>query len=115
MSGGGDGTLGFIVWPTHCGAVNDRGEEPMGDPDYGRGQINWALNEQGRLVGRTRVNVPAGDWTHLIYTHNPTQPGYITAQKLAHPLRMSAKGTIDLMDITDDDVAVLAPDKVLHD
>jgi len=114
---GGDGTLSFVVWPTYAGAVNERGEEPMGDRDYERGQITWELNEQGRLVGRTKINVPRGigDWTHIIYCHNPTEVGFITAQKLAHPLHLPDGGCIDLIDITDGDVAVLAPDKVLHD
>jgi hypothetical protein len=117
MTGGGEGALGFVVWPTHAGAVNAAGEEPMFDLDYARGQISWAVNEQDRLVGSVRIKVPAGaaDWTHIIYTHNPSQAGYLTAQKLAHPLRLPAGGTIDLIDITDQDVAIGAPDKILHD
>jgi len=118
FGGGGDGTLSFVVWPTHAGAVNDHGEEPMGDPDYSRGQIYWSTNEQGRLVGHCRIRVPKGskDWTHVIYTHNPTKPGFITAQKLARPFRLPDGGDIDLIDITDEDVGVaVPPDKVLHD
>jgi hypothetical protein len=115
--GGGDGTLSFVVWPTHAGAVNERGEEPMGDRDYERGQIFWSLNEQGRLVGHVRISVPSGplDWTHIIYTHHPTKPGFITAQKLGQPFRLPDGGSIDLIDITDEDVKPLNPDKVLHD
>jgi hypothetical protein len=115
--GGGDGTLSFVVWPTYVGAVNEAGEEPMFDRDYERGQITWELNEQGRLVGRARISVPRGprDWTHVIYCHHPTNPGYITAQKLFHPMHLPDGGTIDMIDITDEDVAVLNPDKVLHD
>ena len=105
----------MVVWPTYAGAVNEAGEEPMGDRDYERGQIHWGLNEQGRIVGHTSISVPRGtkDWAHIIYTHHPTAPGFITAQKLAHPLRLPDGGTIDLLDITDDDV--LNPDKVFHD
>jgi hypothetical protein len=115
--GGGDGTLAFVVWPTHAGAVNARGEEPMGHRDYERGQIFWSMNEQGRLVGRVRILVPPGnqDWTHIIYTHNPTKPGFITASKLAQPFQLPDGGTIELIDITDVDVQPLTPDKVLHD
>lgn len=117
MSGGGDGTLAFTVWPTHAGAVNERGEEPMGSPLYERGQIGWSLNEQGRIVGHVRISVPPGtkDWTHIIYTHHPSQPGFITASKLAQPFRLPDGGTIELIDITDVDVQPLTPDKVLHD
>jgi hypothetical protein len=114
---GNEGTLSFVVWPTHAGAVNDLGEEPMGHPDYQRGQIHWAVNEQGRLVGNVRISVPPGrrDWVHIVYTHHPTTPGFITASKLAQPFRLPDGGTIDLMDITDVDVQPLTPDKVLHD
>ena len=85
-----DGILSFTVWPTHAGAVNERGEELMGHPDYDRGQIHWNLNEQGTLVGHVHIKVPPGhlDWTHIIYTHHPTNPGCVTAQKLAQPLRL---------------------------
>jgi hypothetical protein len=115
--GGGDGVLSMVVWPTYAGAVNERGEEPMGDPDYERGQIFWALNEQGRLVGHCRINVPRGalDWTHIIYTPHPTHPGFIAAQKLGQPFRLPDGGAIDMIDITDADVSVLNPDPVLHD
>jgi len=118
-SGGGlnEGTLSFLVWPTYAGAVNENGEEPMGSPDYDRGQITWSMNEQGRLVGSTRINIPRGnlDWTHIIYCHNPSVAGFIVAQKLTHPIRLPDGGTIDLLDITDGDVSFLNPDQVLHD
>jgi len=89
----------------------------MGDPDYGRGQIYWNVNEQGRLVGHAHISVPGGtlDWTHVVYTHTPTRPEVVTAQKLAHPFHLPDGGTIDLIDITDDDVKPLNPDPVLHD
>ncbi len=112
----GDGTLTMVVWPTHVGAVNAKGEEPMSSAEYQRGQIKWSVNEQGKLVGNVRVLVPAGEWTHVIYTHHPTTPGFITAQKLAHPLITAGSGgEIGLLDITEEDVRPLAPDKVLHD
>jgi hypothetical protein len=112
-----EGVLSFVVWPTHAGVCNERGEEPISDPDYERGQITWSVNEQGRLVGEVRVRVPRGtlDWTHVLYTHHPSSPAIITAQKLAQPFRLPDGGTIQLLDITDADVAPLAPDPVLHD
>ena len=115
--GGGDGVLSMVVWPVYAGAVNEAGEEPMGERDYERGQITWALNEQDRIVGRAKISVPRGtkDWTHVIYTHHPTSPGFSTAQKLAHPMHLPDGGTIDLLDITDEDVRSLDPDPVFHD
>ena len=109
-----EGTLSFVVWPTHAGAVNEDGEEPMGDRDYDRGQITWSMNEQGRLVGAANMCSSWDDWTHLIYCHNPTEPGFITAQKLAHPMVLPIGGTIDILDITDGDIAVLNPEYI-HD
>ena len=114
---GNEGTLSFVVWPTHAGAVNEDGVEPMGDPDYNRGQIFWECNEQGRLVGRAVIHVPGGprQWTHIIYCHTPTTPGFVAAQKLAHPMRLPDGGTIDMIDITDEDVQTVSPNPVLHD
>jgi hypothetical protein len=113
--GGGEGTLGFVVWPTHAGAVNSAGQEPMFTHDYYRGQIYWDVNEAGLIRGRATILVPAGEWTWIIYCHNPYQPGYVSAQKLAHPLYLSEPGTIDLSEITEEEVNPLAPDPVLHD
>jgi hypothetical protein len=108
------GVLSAVVWPTWAGSVNEHGEEPISDPDYQRSQISWGLNEQGRIVGYAKIHVPRGIWTHIIYHHHPTRGGYITAQKLAHPLQLSSDGEIELIDITDEDVKPLNPDKVLH-
>jgi hypothetical protein len=111
----GDGTLGVVIWPTYAGAVRADGVEPLFDIGYDRGQIGWGVNEQDRIVGHAVITVPAGTWTHVVYTHHPLQPRIIHVQKLAHPFRLDAPGTISLIDITDDDVRPLAPDKVLHD
>jgi hypothetical protein len=115
MGGGGEGVLGFIVWPTHAGAVNTSGEEPMFGIDYKRGQIYWAVNQHGVLRGRATICVPAGEWQWIIYCHNPLEPGFITAQKLAHTLMLCEAGTIELSEITEDEVRPLNPDPVLHD
>jgi len=104
--GGGDGVLSFVVWPTHAGAVNRRGEEPMFGLDYQRGQITWEVNGDGQLRGRATITVPAGKWCWIIYCHNAFRPGFVTAQKLAHPLILDEPGTIDLTQITEDEVAV---------
>lgn len=114
MSGGGDGVLAFVVWPTHAGAVNWRGEEPMFQPEYCRGQISWDMGDDGKLRGRAHIEVPAGEWTHIIYSHDPYKPGFVTAQKLAHPLVLDEAGCIDLTEITEDEIKPLAPDPVLH-
>jgi hypothetical protein len=113
--GGGVGTFSVVVWPTHAGAVNVKGEEPMLDLNYKRGQIYWATNEDGKIRGRAKIEVPAGEWMWIIYTHNPLEPGFITAQKLAHPLVLFEPGNIELFEITEDEIKPMAPDPVLHD
>jgi hypothetical protein len=111
----GVGTLSAVVWPTHAGAVNARGDEPMFGFDYRRGQIMWELDEAGRLLGRARIEMPAGEWTWIVYCRNPFDPGYVSAAKLAHPLLLHEPGFIELSEITEDEVKPLAPDPVLHD
>lgn len=115
VSAGGDGTLSFVVWPTHAGAVKSNGEEPMFGLEYQRGQIAWEMSEVGVLLGRATITVPAGEWAWIIYCHNAFRPGFVTCSKLAHPLILPEPGTIDLAGISEDDVKPLNPDKVLHD
>lgn len=113
----GEGILSFIVWPSYMGAVNELGDEPIFQAGYERGQIMWEVNEQGLIRGRGRIEVPPGKfhWTHIIYTHHPTVPSFTTAQKLFHPFWLPEGGFIDMFEITEDDVRVLAPDPILHD
>jgi hypothetical protein len=83
--------------------------------EYKRGQIFWAVNESGQLRGHTTIEVPAGEWTWIIYCYNQFKPGFVTCQKLAHPLVLHEPGTIDLHEITEDEIRPLNPDPVLRD
>lgn len=101
----GNGEFIPVVWPTHVGAVLADGSEPMSDHRYQRGQITWEVDGHGALVGRASVNVPPGEWTHVIYCYHPTAPKFVAAQKLAHPLRtVDPAARIDLDRITEADV-----------
>jgi hypothetical protein len=111
----GIGKLGVTVWPTHAGAVDERGVEPLSHRDYQRGQIDWGKNEQGRIVGNVKIEVPPGNWTHIVYSHHPSSPMFITAQKLSHPFNLPQGGAIRLLDITDEDVRPFSRDRALHD
>jgi hypothetical protein len=113
--GGGLGTLSVVVWPNHAGAVNHKGEEPMFGFDYKRGQIAWELDEKGKLLGHATIDVPAGEWCWIIYCRNPYNPGFVSAQKLAHPLVLTEPGIIQLNGITEDDIKPIQPDPKLHD
>jgi hypothetical protein len=115
VAAGGEGVLSFVVWPPYAGAVKSNGEEPMFGLEYQRGQITWAVNEAGILLGSTTITVPAGEWAWIIYCHSQFRPGYTTCSKLAHPLVLHEAGTIDLHGITENDIKPLAPDPVLHD
>jgi hypothetical protein len=113
---GAIGTMEAIVWPTYAGAVNDRGDEPMFDIGYSRGQITWGLNDKGVIEGHTTIDVPPGTWTHIIYCRNAFSPGFVTAQKLSHPLVIHPPDDhIDLFGINEDDIKPFTPDPVLHD
>lgn len=111
----GIGVFSAVIWPTYAGAVKSNGQEPMFEIDYARGPIFWEMNEAGLLRGRAHIEVPAGEWAWIIYCHNALRPGFVTAQKLAHPLVLLKPGNIDLTDITEEEVRVLNPDPVLHD
>jgi hypothetical protein len=109
-----EGILSAVIWPNHAGAVNRFGDEPLSDPDYQRGQITWGMTAGGVLLGNCRILVPMGTWTHIVYGHRPDR-GFTAAQKLSHPMTLSAAGVIDLDDITEADIRPLNPDRVLHD
>jgi hypothetical protein len=95
--------------------VQSNGDEPMFGLDYQRGQITWEMTPLGVLEGRAIISVPAGEWAWIIYCYNQFRPGFVTAQKLAHPLVLREPGTITLTRITEDEVKPLNPDPVLHD
>lgn len=110
-----EGVLRAVVWPTHAGACNEFGEEPISDPDYQRGQLSWGLDESGALTGHCRILVPAGRWCFVVYSHHPARPVIISAQKLSIPFDLPQASWIDLDGITEADVRPTAPDPVLHD
>jgi len=101
-----DGVLSALVWPTYVGAVRSNGEEPMSDPDYKRGSIQWRT-EGDEIVGSATILVPSGEWSWIIYCYNDIKPTFMSSQQLAHPLRVDGPGgTIDLHRITKDDFDV---------
>jgi len=112
--GGGVGVLSVVVWPTHAGAINQHGEEPLSNLDYRRGQISWAVGDDGKIRGHTTIHVPAGEWDWIVYCHHPTDPIIITATKFAHPLILPRPGAIDLRDLDENDLQLFGPDSVLH-
>jgi hypothetical protein len=109
----GEGFLNAIVWPAYAGAVKDNGDEPMFDYDYERGQIHWDIVD-GKLIGSTKIKVPKGKWSHIIYCRNQFKPGFVVAAKLEHPIVVDHPDTIDLFGITEQDV-VFNPHQNIYD
>lgn len=106
--GGGDGVLTLIVWPTHVGVATDAGE-PGTSPDYERGVVHWGPNADatvapvGDIIGRARIDVPAGEYFYWVYFHAPLGGRHCTVVPMEHPLRMPTSGVIDLYPIANGD------------
>lgn len=109
--GGGDGTLGVIVWPSYVGVSHGEPNdgmhfEPSASPDYERGQISWGM-DNGDIVGRALVSVPAGmEFTHFLYFTHPTHPQSIGNRKMLHPIKFPTAGVIEVYPITNPDLAM---------
>jgi hypothetical protein len=109
---GGDGTLSFTIWPTYVGVSSGAPAggvhwEPT-DLGYQRGQIAWEL-EDGQIVGRAKIDAPAGHYTHLLYFHHPEHPQSIGSVQLPHPVDFPTAGVIDVYPITNADLELLKP------
>jgi len=110
MLGAIDGTLGCVVWPSYVGACEEDpagGVVAYGEPtglDYERGQITWAVNEQGELEGRAVVKAGKGVYTHLSYFSGPEGPCQVGKVQLPHPIRFDVPGVIEVYPITNPDL-----------
>lgn len=109
-----EGLLTMAVWPTFAGVgtghPGDRlaaASEPL-NPAYQRGQITWEPRG-GTIMGRARVHVPAGEYTHALYFRGPDGPSMCGSVRLPHPVRLDTPGVIDLDPITNADLELLAP------
>jgi hypothetical protein len=79
MESGIEGTLVIVTWPAYIGACDaNLGmppftlSEPIDDPVYERGQIFWTpVNDDRQVIGRGRIILPPGRYTHYIYFQHP--------------------------------------------
>jgi hypothetical protein len=114
---GGVGTLAMTVWPVYIGVCNaDLGlppfllPEPIGDPNYQRGQITWE-HRNGQIVGRARIHCPPGVYTHFVYFHHPTENRISGLTKMPHPVRFTEPTNIlDVDPIVNTDLALNVPE-----
>lgn len=112
---GSDGTLAIVVWPAYVGACQgDPSTHTIWEPkvgDYRRGQIEWAL-ENDIIVGRAKILVPQGEYTHLLYFRHPTAMETVGSVQLPHPIvYMGPDNIIEVYPITNDDLQLLKPYK----
>ena len=100
----GEIILSAEVWPTHVGFANGdpgRGKQASGEPvfsiDYERGQIQWTAMPGGEIVGRARVLVPPGEYTHMLYLHGPgSLPMMCGSRQLPQLVVFHESGFIDV-------------------
>ena len=108
------GKVKFIVWPAYIGVCSAHlGTppfalgEPSDDPNYERGQIDWR-EENGLILGRARIIVPQGVYTHFVYFQHPTARHITGATRMPHPLRMThQRNVIDVDPITNEDYSLM--------
>jgi hypothetical protein len=98
----GEGVLKFDVWPTFLGVAgqingSDTVREPFGVPNYERGQIDWSANAAGEVVGKARVCLPAGVYTHYVFWAGPQQLSSVMGMtKLDEPVVFDRPGFLDV-------------------
>lgn len=109
-TGGLEGTLSIKVWPIYCGlTVRHPGEslqadgEPTWSPDYERGQIHWAT-ENNQIVGRSSIQAPAMEYQYLIYLYGPGDMPLLMGYRLIEqPLILTQPGAISIYPVFEDD------------
>jgi hypothetical protein len=92
LVGGGFGTLKGVVWPVYIGAALEGPLPPHSCDEphnggYQRGTITWEpVPDSRQLVGRARILLPAGFYTHFVFFTHPSKPQACGVTKMAHPM-----------------------------
>jgi len=113
VSGGGDGVLTPIVWPTYIGVasgINGTVTEPIGHADYERGQIFWTpVDDARQVIGRSRITCPAGEYNFFVYFQHPTARRLVGFVEMDHPVRFTAPvNVLDVEPIENHDLQLAA-------
>jgi hypothetical protein len=108
-----EGVLSFIVWPTYIGVaygVNGTAAEPIGHPDYERGQITWTpVPDERQVIGRARILCPPGTYTHFVYYQHPTAMRLVGVVQMDHPVTfIAAANVMDVDPILNNDLGLTA-------
>jgi hypothetical protein len=92
------GVLTVDVWPTYMGlGYSTDGVqlvEQIGTPGYERGPITWETKD-GEILGRARVVLPKGTYTHLLFCHGPCDR-LAGVEQLEHPVVFDRAGFFDV-------------------
>jgi hypothetical protein len=105
MTGAVRATLGAIVWPVYLGMSTGHPgvvegavplHEPFDDIDYERGQITWVRQPDGEILGRARVCIPKGVWTHYVFCSGFQPAALLGARALEQPLVFDRAGFVDV-------------------
>lgn len=100
---GAEAQVVFHVWPAYIGFGTHPTELLPADV---RGQIQWRMDGT-EIVGEAKPWVPAGEYTHLLYFHDPDGPP-CGAAPFDHPF-LAPRGDFVVVDpIRNDDPALKA-------
>ena len=92
------GRFSAIMWPLHLG-VSQGDVEPYGLDRYERGPIEWEWRD-GKILGKARVWVPKGTWTHHVFCTSTTRESVMDYRQMEHPLVFDRPGFVDVDPIT---------------
>jgi hypothetical protein len=91
------GRLSVTVWPVYLGLAKAQSAQMIREPtehrDYERGQIDWFDLVKG--VGRARVWIPKGIYTHIIFCMGPRE-NVIGVNQMEHPQIFDRSGAVDV-------------------
>jgi hypothetical protein len=111
----GQGAFGAVVWPVYIGAAMAGATPPftISEPHnggYERGQILWVpVPDARQVIGRARLILPPGIYTHFLYFHHPTRSQTCGVVQMDHPLRCTQPLTVlDVDPIINNDLQLAA-------
>lgn len=110
-----EGTLSAVVWPIYIGAALEGTTPPFSCEEphnggYERGQIIWTpVSDDRQVIGRARIVLPPGTYTHFVYFLHPSRPQACGVAKMDHPFTCTEPVTyLDVDPIVNADMALLS-------
>jgi hypothetical protein len=110
----GHGRLGVTVWPVYIGCSLTGSTPPwaIAEPHnggYERGTILWTpVPDARQVIGRARILLPPGVYTHFLYFHHPVGGKCCGVAKMDFPLHCTEPVTVlDIDPIVNNDLALL--------